>query len=321
MANNDDDEGGCCCAIVVVGIIAMIIGGLLNFIRSQPVWTVGIGLVVVALVVLLIVGYRSGEEGEVKRRPRHVRPREIASKAEHERPLPAAGATNSGNRSTIFPQSRLSSYQDNGGSVAAFETMRADESGGDGILPTASEATCSPNKEASIGQHESLMPEANASSALNDEVLSTTEMGNSSLSASSAGEVQAWTPLELQGLVKELLVHDGWAILRAGVDSERGGLDIIAGRGRTKVAVQCHASAAGKVLSDYELQKLMSAPFAVHDIAEAAIVAPTGASPAARDAIATSDATVHFIDAERLQTWRDRAARLEPRWGLVALEK
>src|SRR5699024_2352065 len=124
-----------------------------------------------------------------------------------------------------------------------------------------------------------------------------------------------------QWIIEKSLRRDKWSIFRAGFYSGRGGLDVIAGRGHSRDAVQCHVPERGEPLDETGLRNLLSAPFDVHSIVEVVVVTQSGVLPEARQMATSSTLRIHLIDGTALEAWRHWVARLEPQCVPVSVIK
>lgn len=333
MAKQGDEATGCCCGAIIVIVLALMAAtALLDFIKERPVLSVVIGIAVMLIVGLLISAFvADDEEGKAG-----------TSQVSGSRPVgtPRTTAAATSCAETSHPrcaslEKRGSLYRKVAVRLRHLEVAKARNAAPEGAedppagqldalalradatLTTSSAAVSEPSMPVRPGEHRLSEYAAGPDSDLGRSGPEQNSSGAAGVPASA--DLERWALEDLQWIIEKSLRRDDWAIFRAGFDSARGGLDVIAGRGQSKIAVQCYKPERSQPLDGAGLRRLLTAPFDVHDIVEVVVVAQSGVLKEAREMAASSKLRIHFIDGNALEAWRHWEARLEPQWGLVSL--
>ncbi|MFC7375410.1 restriction endonuclease [Brachybacterium sp. GCM10030268] len=315
MATQDDDATGCCCCatlaiVAVLGAVLAIVG----FVQERPVLAVMVA--VGGMVVIWLISRARSSRDEQSR-------------------AQGATLTETGSGAASITASAVTPTSDTGGETIKVldprdpahkfiaHRLRRMEEEADRYSVTDTSFTppspvAPPPKAKELGMTEPSSSSTAAGTASNSSRPDHARPLEANHGARSAS--QLWTRNELQAIVEKSLRRDGWAVLRSGFDSKRGCLDVIAGRGHAKIAVQGHISDDGELLGDDSLRRLLAAPFHIHDIVEVIVVAPAGVLPRARAMLASNELSVHLVDGEALDAWRLWKLRLELQSGLVPLD-
>lgn len=293
MAAKDDETiGCCCCAFIVVAVVLTIVGWVTDFVRNHPVWTAVIVLALIGLTILVMIAAQSdAADGSTPN------DREAAGTSLSTSRSPKKGPTAGDARTSISPAAATAHLPtahrypiDRENSSDARHTKKFDR------LAPPNGDNDDAHSPAPIGSHP-------------DSIVPTEEL------ASTPKPIME--PEDFRSAAKALLRRDQWAILGASYASARGGIDMVAARGSTIVAVQCHAPAADGDLDASVTDRLLSAPFDVHRIEEVILLSSVPVSAEAENLAKSQEQRIHLIDSGEFLEWHDGRRRLEPMWGLI----
>jgi len=332
--HSDEATGFCCCAIIAIVLVLGAVSALLDFVSGHPVLSTVIGVVVVLVVGLVVIAYFiDDEKGKTassgltgsgsKGASRTVAA--TRSRAESSRPRFAdLDERDAMNREDAVRPRRLEAGEIRGAAIeGAGDSSHVELDAPVPRTDTAEETSSAAVPERPMpswpGERDGSVNASGADSALARTGVEQEPSRDAGADALTGPEL--WTREDLQWIIEKSLRRDEWSIFRAGFYSGRGGLDVIAGRGHSRVAVQCHVPERGEPLDETGLRNLLSAPFDVHSIVEVVVVTQSGVLPEARQMATSSTLRIHFIDGTALEAWRHWEASLEPQWGLVSLIK
>lgn len=328
-SKNDEVTGYCCCAIIVIALVVTAVSAVISFVKEHAGLLVGIGCLVLFVVAVAMA---------ITRNAREQRVRAGASGAAEARP--------SGSSRTAPSPPSLSDSSNLRG-AALHEREKFVSHGADqvrrAVEPEPRPATTE-NRPGAL--HDAHAPRPNGGAATSAPVAEPSSpapaparvvldgpngtesgLGSPTVEEGSSGEsqeralvkVELWSREDLRWLIEKSLRRDGWAILRSGSDSARGGIDIIAGRGASKIAIQCYVPERREPLDESGLRSLLTAPFGLHGIGEVVVVSEVDVAMEVREAAVSSTLRVHIVDAPALEAWRLWESRLEPNRGLIAV--
>lgn len=291
-AKDDETTGFCCCALIVVAVVITVIGWIVDFVGSHPVWTAVIVLTLIGLAILVVIGAQSDSAaGSTQRDGKEERTSGSPSRPQSGRPLAAHAQEGHSLASEIT--GRPAAHRHLRDSMGPPDAWRTEEA----VQPTSLDSR-------NIDAHS-----LSAADSHPDSTIAEAEQGV------IPGPIM--TPNEFRAIAKTLLRRDLWAILGASFTSARGGIDMVAARGTTIIAVQCHAATGDGALDGPTAQHLLSAPFDVHRIEEVVLLSSAPISAAAENVAASHEKRIHLIGGSEFLEWREGHRRLEPTWGLI----